>query len=373
MNVKLILMTTLFCTVNSFALDLAPINKIIQLEQVASYNYELPIKLYVTSEQLARTDRLIEDLNYAQKRFDKCQIKLKVNEVLEVKNNKTLNEWESFWFGSGNTLTDWEKSFFAVNDLNQANILLVDNLNWTVDGQGTWGVGYGPFLIEELGQDSEKEFFINHGIGNVVIGNYRARSTLAHELGHAALGLTHTYDAKNLMSNYHSFEPIQFIDGVAQIPADLEFSQEQCNQGIKESIFLKPIFLNVESLLDNIGEGIVTINGKVIEKDDCVMRLLYENNEYRIEYDYMGAVDFAGLVRFDLAKSRMISPNHFEISVNMKSDNLMAQAICGTKANFSGIKSIQTNSAESKINYEGKCDNSEAPSKKMISLSCKLK
>lgn len=360
-------------SINVFAIELSPIHKPILIEQAGNYSYELPVNIYVTTEQLDKLDRLTEDLNYAQKRYDKCQVKLAVNEVLEVKNSDWLNQWESFWFNGGVQMTNWEKSFFSDNKMEQVNIFLVESLNWTIAGQGTWGVGYGQFLRNELASDSDKLFFDQHVIGNVVIGNYRAESTLAHELGHAGLNLTHSFDSKNLMSSYKSYEPVQFKNGIAQIPNDLEFTKAQCDEGIENNPFLRPVMLDFTSVADEIGNGVVSVDGNNIENDSCVLRLLYENDKYRIEYDYMGAEDVHGLDRFDITGAMMTKKNRMERPLNLNAESKLAQKICAG-GSFVGKKILELKDEKtSEVRIEGTCTVNKNQDLKVMSLSCQTK
>lgn len=355
------------------ALSIEPISKTVTIDQSGNYRYELPLSIYTTTEQLANLDRLLSDLNYAQKKFDKCQIKLSLSELIEVKDSTWLNEWESFWFASSNQLTNWEKSFFQNVKSGQVNILLVESLNWTSAGQGTWAAGYAQFLRNEIPSESEKLFFDQNAIGNVVIGNYRAESTLAHEIGHAGLNLEHSYDTKNIMNSIKSFEPIQFKNNVAQISTDLAFSDEQCAEGIKNNPFLRPVLPDLSLLADEIGNGVVTVNGKQIDNDLCVLRLLHENDEYRIEYDYMGVADVTGLHRFDFGNAITTNKNTMERPLNLKSDSKLAEKICAGRA-FAGKKIFQLKDEKSsEVRIEGICLGDKLQKKEILSLHCKVK
>lgn len=360
-------------SVRAPALTFEPISKAVTVEQSGSYRYELPLNIYITTAQLGHLDRLLSDLNYAQKKYDKCQIKLSLSELIEVKDSTWLNEWESFWFANANQLTNWEKSFFKNVKSSQINILLVESLNWTSAGQGTWGAGYAQFLRNEIPSEAEKLFFDQNAIGNVVIGDYRAESTLAHEIGHAGLNLEHSYDSKNIMNSIKSYEPIEFKNSVAQISTDLTFTAEQCAEGIKNNPFLRPVLPDFASVSDEIGNGVVTVNGKDIDSDACVLRLLYENNEYRIEYDYMGVADVKGLDRFDFNGAITTDKNTIERPLNLKPESKLAQKICEGSA-FAGKKIFELkNEKSSEVRIEGVCLGDKAQKQEVLSLSCNVK
>lgn len=169
------------------------------------YTHELAINIvYLTGyplEGAARREDLRRELGYLQERFDACGLKVNVAGLYEMQGPSWVSQWETFWYNS-NSLSDHERFYFSHPDRPRGvTVLMVDSVNWTLAGQGTLGASYPRFRIEDGGayDPSLVRFYRERMLGSVVVGLYRARWTLAHELAHGVLELQHSDDPNDLM------------------------------------------------------------------------------------------------------------------------------------------------------------------------------
>lgn len=171
----------------------------------------------------------------AQRKFDKCQVELRLGEIKTI-DRPELEEWETFWFNS-NQLTEQERWLAEAEVPKGPTLIFVNSLNWTLEGQGTWAAAYAPFLLEHGAPN--KKFFREHMLGKVVIGKYRARWSVAHELGHALMNLQHLQHASNIMHTGAGYLSPQFDSDYLMISnLDPNFTREQCEAGIAASPYI---------------------------------------------------------------------------------------------------------------------------------------
>lgn len=185
-------------------------------------------------------------INRLQKSFDTCKIFLNIEGLYNLENTEevdfNLEEWETFWFNS-DEISPYERVIFSKKLPGKNNVLFLDSLNFTLEGQGTMGIAYPQFLLDHYlqGKSEQRSFFQERMMGNAVLGLYRARWTLAHELGHALMNLEHIEDDfQNIMwSGKEHFTPE--FDGYFLISnRKPEFSKAQCEKGYL-SPFIKVI------------------------------------------------------------------------------------------------------------------------------------
>lgn len=203
---------------------------IIILFSLKSYSNTVKLDVVYSESQSDQFSRLKKDLEYANSLYKKCHVQFEIQNIVKAPQQSSIDEWETFWFNGNGKLSVWEQGF---NELKKHNkvILLVDSINWTQNGFGTWAVGYAPFLkASGYLNSSEFTYFEEYLEGSVVLGKYRAQYTLAHELGHALFDFEHTNEYKNLMANRKYGNEITFKDGELTIYEYSELSISQCEK-----------------------------------------------------------------------------------------------------------------------------------------------
>jgi hypothetical protein len=184
-------------------------------------------------------------LAYAQQYFDRCNIYLHLGKAVALKAPAWFGEWENFWFDN-DTITDWERNFFSLDLPDGNNLLLVDSLNWTLEGAGTVGSAYPSFLLDYYFQDDpqSRRFFVERMEGDLVVGRYRARWTIAHELGHAVMNLQHVDDDQgDIMWNGVVAGTPQYQNYFLLSAREPEFTEESCRRGRSNRPFVRELSL----------------------------------------------------------------------------------------------------------------------------------
>lgn len=218
-------------------IQIKPLDKNIAIKyDDRSYQKELAIDLYLT--QGNTFEEIHSSLQYAQKKLNKCSIKLKVEKLYRVYSYSDFELWETFTFNNFE-ITKWEQDFFR-NAKKGNKVLFLESLNWSFEGIGTWGFGYAPFTQEyfELENQNELELFKDKMIGAAVIGKYRAKWTLVHEIANAIFNIDHSYEANNIMNPGRMWQDASFDENHILITNrypnyDPIFTKEQCSQALK--------------------------------------------------------------------------------------------------------------------------------------------
>ncbi len=240
MKILFSLFSLLILCVSNFALDDIKINKIndhIKLHYKSNtYLKTFPIDIYLTADH--KLSHLKSSFQYAQDKLEKCRVKLVVNSIFNVNASEHFSLWETFTFNNFK-ITEWEKSFFK--KARKGNkVLFLDSLNWTYEGQGTWGFGYAPFIESYFSKENTQylKLFKEKMLGTAIIGHFRAKWTVVHEIAHAVFNIDHSYQQNNIMNPGKLWQDAEFDqDSILitdKIPNyDPEFSSRQCETILK--------------------------------------------------------------------------------------------------------------------------------------------
>lgn len=200
-----------------------------------AYDYEAEVHIHNFNQNYTK-DEIDQEIRRAQKYFDKCKVKLAVK-TYKTSYDPLFNEWETYWFNN-DKISEFELVLAQPQFQNPVNIIFLDSINWTINGQGTWAVAYAGYLATEL-PPNDVSYLNNHMHGTIVMGRYRARWTLAHELGHLLFGLRHSASPRNVMQTGTGFDPPQFdSNGLYISNRQPRFTPEQCRVGISQANFL---------------------------------------------------------------------------------------------------------------------------------------
>jgi hypothetical protein len=170
------------------------------------------IKLnFLIASKFESKEKLVKDFERARALFQECGILLKMGAINKIE-NPTLNDYETIWFND-NQLSSTEKELVENLYPDGLTVLVSDIINWSTEGTGTWGAAYAPYIPEVLKLDSEAtRFYREKLLGHIILGDYRERWTLAHELGHSLLDLRHNLYYDNLMFSGAGLQNIVFDD-----------------------------------------------------------------------------------------------------------------------------------------------------------------
>lgn len=202
--------------------------------------YTHVLDLEVSRATLLGEEEIAKEMKVTQEYFNQCGILIRYTFKREV--DPDLQDWEAFWYNDYK-ISDVENKFGMNNQFKKPHLLFVDNVNWTLKGQGVWGVAYASYLLDQMKMPSEtKDFMLKNLMGLIVVGQYRAKWTVAHELAHAILNLEHIDDKNNIMDSGQSEENFEFEEN-GQLKTSLKptFSISQCEQKKFENHFLKPL------------------------------------------------------------------------------------------------------------------------------------
>ncbi len=197
----------------------------------SGYGYFADLNIYLTRGNSPAPEQIETAIARAQEKLDVCGIFLRVDTVNYVAGPPLLSEWESMEFNDG--LTQWERTLFALTPRRSAGIVFVKRLDWTIGRDGITAVGYGRYIETEtdyLKTAQDQRFFRNHMAGYVVLGKSIGESSLAHELGHALMGLRHVEDRANVM-----------FSGLLARSAAPKFNARQCVAGRNNRPWVKPV------------------------------------------------------------------------------------------------------------------------------------
>lgn len=175
--------------------------------------------------------RIEASLERTQTRLTPCRIFLRVNSINRLSGPPLLAYWESMAFSD--RLTDWERTLFSLTPPRSAGVVYVKALDWTIGIDGITAVGYGPYILRQtdyLRTPGERAFFRRHMAGYAVLGESVGQWTLAHELGHALMGLGHVGDRDNVM-----------FSGQLARRNDPHFNEAQCARGRSNSPWVRPV------------------------------------------------------------------------------------------------------------------------------------
>lgn len=222
-----------FFSVSLLASDIS-LNRKLSINQIkgnGEYTHQILLDLYIGEKDIPLLDNIQKEIQYSQKKLDKCNILIQLNEVRVINFPSWFYEFESVEFNGG-AVSKWEKEFYSQVPSKSTGILYVDSLDWTIGNNGTVAVAYGPFLLDlNIVNDQDDRNFIKEKLlGHSVLGKSRGKWTLVHEIGHSILNLTHVNDPQNIMYPYDFGRN-----------ADPEFSQEQCEKGKKNAPYVKLI------------------------------------------------------------------------------------------------------------------------------------
>lgn len=202
------------------------------------YKHEVKIDIH-NFNQVYSKQEIQDELARTQAYLDKCQIRLNIQSYYES-TNPDFMEWETYWFNS-DVITSFENILEKPEYKKNVNIIFLDSINWTIRGQGTWAIAYASYLAKDL-PPTDVQYFKDHLQGSIVMGRYRARWTLAHELGHLLFGLRHIPDARNVMHTGTGFHSPEFdSEGLYITNRRVLFTQEQCDEGIINGEYLEEL------------------------------------------------------------------------------------------------------------------------------------
>ncbi len=186
-----------------------------------AYTHRATVNVYLTRQHAPSLGELRRQLARAQQKFDRCRIQLRLGAVHHLAAPDLLAEWESIEFNAG--VTFWERTLFSLTVPFSTGIVYVERVDWTIGDDGVIAVGYGPFVVADslyFADAAERAFFRRHVVGHAVLGRSSGVWTLAHELGHAVMGLRHSDDRDNVM-----------FGGQLARSELVEFEEEQCARG----------------------------------------------------------------------------------------------------------------------------------------------
>ena len=217
-------------------ITISPLNNKIKIKyENQNYLKSVAVDLYMANGNTL--NEISTSFQYAQKKLNKCRIKLKVNNIYTISSYTDFKLWETFTFNNFE-ITQWEKDFFTVASKGN-KVLFLESLNWSYEGIGTWGFGYAPFIQEyfELENKEQLKLFKEKMIGTAVIGKYRAEWTLVHEIAHAVFNIDHSYLPNNIMNPGRMWQDAGFDQDYILItdkyPSyDPIFTKEQCSAAI---------------------------------------------------------------------------------------------------------------------------------------------
>lgn len=210
---------------------IAPLLELVPGDVPPGYSHVADLNVYLTYGPTPSLGRIRAALAYAQSRLDRCRIHLRLRSVNRVLAPPLLAEWESLEFNQG--LTPWELALFSVTPPHSAGIVYVRQVDWTIGRDGVTAIGYGDFLTrrtEYLADGRERAFFHERMAGHAVLGSSVGADSLAHELGHALLGLEHVGDRNNLM-----------FRGLLARARDARLTESQCATGRANTPWVQPI------------------------------------------------------------------------------------------------------------------------------------
>lgn len=211
--------------------------------KVFAVSYSHSLELDISAAGDLTKDAIEQEMKRTQKYFDQCGIQIQYN-YIEKADIYPFREWETFWFNHFE-LSPTEKEFAEIGHRSNAHLLFVDSLNWTLQGQGTWGAAYADYILDQLDSNPEILPFVHEElVGLSVVGKYRADWTVAHELAHVVLNLQHTKSEQNIMHSghsqvHHSFDENGFLKSNLQ-PT---FSKSQCEKKLDQNRYLRRLIL----------------------------------------------------------------------------------------------------------------------------------
>lgn len=200
-------------------------------EPPARYSHVADLNFYVTGAHFLSYGEIATEVRRAQGKFDGCRIFLRIASLNFIAAPPLLSEWESLEFNNG--LTEWERELFSQTPPFSAGVVYVHNLDWTIGRNGVTAVGYGGYIeteTEYLATPQERAFFRERVAGHAVLGRSAGRWSLAHELGHAVMGLRHKQSDRN---------NIMFSGQLAR-GEDPAFDAAQCEQGRANRPWVRP-------------------------------------------------------------------------------------------------------------------------------------
>ncbi|MBT3236850.1 MAG: hypothetical protein HN353_12920 [Bdellovibrionales bacterium] len=183
------------------------------------YSHKIELDLIRMDQSDVSFSSLIQPLNNTQHALNDCGIKLIVKSATTYKSHPSLLVWEDLEFS--NEITKWENFFFQDRADYSTGVVIVDTINWSDDPELYHGIGYAPFLADNLAlAGAERNFYLKKIAGHLVISRYFQEHTIAHEIGHAIFNLRHHPSVNNIM--YPSNKKDLAV-----------FSREQCQLAIK--------------------------------------------------------------------------------------------------------------------------------------------
>ena len=217
-------------------ITISPLNNNIEIKyENQNYKKSVTVDLYMANGN--SLEEIYSSFQYAQKKLNKCHIKLKLNKIYTISSYRDFKLWETFTFNNFE-ITQWEKDFFGTAKKGN-KVLFLESLNWSFEGIGTWGFGYASFTQEyfELENKDQLKLFKEKMIGTAVIGKYRAEWTLVHEIAHAVFNIDHTYLPNNIMNPGKMWQDASFDQNNILITDkypnyDPVFTEEQCKTAI---------------------------------------------------------------------------------------------------------------------------------------------